>query len=68
MELVDSEHVLVAAKDDTALASAVRQLLGEPALAARLAAAGRAFVVARHDWRRSAENLDAALTELAARR
>jgi glycosyltransferase involved in cell wall biosynthesis len=68
MELVDSEHVLVAAKDDAALAGAVRQLLGEPALAARLAAAGRAFVVARHDWRRSAENLDAALTELAARR
>jgi len=68
MGLVDSEHVLIAAKDDAALAGAVRRLVGEPAFAARLAAAGRAFVVARHDWRRGAETLDAALTELAARR
>jgi glycosyltransferase involved in cell wall biosynthesis len=43
------EHLLVA--DDAAgLAAAIGRLLDDPALAARLGAAGRALAVARFDW------------------
>jgi glycosyltransferase involved in cell wall biosynthesis len=45
----DREHLLIA---DTAasFADAVVELLGDPALRARLGAAGRAHVAARYDW------------------
>jgi glycosyltransferase involved in cell wall biosynthesis len=52
----------VASKTEAALVGAVRRLLGDPELAARLAAAGRAFVVAHHDWRTIARDLSATLT------
>ncbi len=62
--LADGEHLLVAAKSDAALAGAARRLLDDAALAARLGAAGRAFVVAHHDWGRIARDLSATLIEL----
>ena len=53
--------VLVAPHDAVGLASALDRLLGDAALRARLAAAGREAVVARHDLSACARDLAAAL-------
>jgi glycosyltransferase involved in cell wall biosynthesis len=62
-ELRDCEHVVVAAKTEQALDSAVRQLLGDPGRASALASAGRRFVVEKHDWEDIGRTLDDVLTE-----
>jgi glycosyltransferase involved in cell wall biosynthesis len=50
LELEDGRHVLVA--DSAAdFAAATERLLGQPALRARLSAAGREAVRERYDWR-----------------
>jgi glycosyltransferase involved in cell wall biosynthesis len=64
-QLRDGEHVLVAQKREDELLAALDRLADDPQLAGRLGAAGRAFVVARHDWRRSAERLEEALLMVA---
>jgi glycosyltransferase involved in cell wall biosynthesis len=63
-DLRDGEHVLMAPKEERGLATAVRRLLEDEPLAARLGSAGRAFVVERHDWRVGARTLEAALARL----
>lgn len=45
----DREHLLIA-DEPRAFADAVLELMGDPALRARLGAAGRAHVAARYDW------------------
>ena len=45
----DGEHLLIA-DDDDGLAAGLADILEQPALGARLAAAARAYVSARHDW------------------
>jgi glycosyltransferase involved in cell wall biosynthesis len=67
-ELLDDGRagLLVAPDDAAGLASAVGRLLDDPALAARLAAAGRAAVRARHDLSSCARDLVAALGVAAA--
>jgi glycosyltransferase involved in cell wall biosynthesis len=62
--LVPGEHVLVAEKAEESLVSAIRRILDDGELAGRLAAQGRSFVVARHDWKALARSLDDALAEL----
>lgn len=52
LDLVDGEHLLVADGAD-ALADAAIAVLRDPALARRLAAAGRAEVARRFDWART---------------
>jgi glycosyltransferase involved in cell wall biosynthesis len=61
--LRDGEHVIVAEKDDGALGRAVGFLLENPLQARALAAAGRRFACACHDWRAIARELESVLTE-----
>jgi glycosyltransferase involved in cell wall biosynthesis len=49
LEVRDGEQLRVAGDDD-AFAAALAELLETPALGARLAAGGRAYVRDRHDW------------------
>jgi glycosyltransferase involved in cell wall biosynthesis len=49
LDVADGEHLLVADSDEE-LAGAILRLLADPALAARLAGHGRAFVERRHTW------------------
>ncbi len=62
--LVPGEHVLIAEKAEESLVRAIQQVFHDPKLAERLGASGRAFVVARHDWKAIARTLDDALCEL----
>jgi glycosyltransferase involved in cell wall biosynthesis len=62
IDVRDGEHLLIADTPD-AFAAAVRRLLEDPELAARLAAAGRERARARYDWDRLAGTLDASLRE-----
>jgi sugar transferase (PEP-CTERM/EpsH1 system associated) len=56
--IVPDVHALIAADAD-GLAAAILRVLGDPALAERLGAAGRAYVVAHHDWQVVARELEA---------
>jgi len=47
---------LLVADEASACAGAIARLLGDPALAARVGAAGRALVEARFDWNRIADD------------
>jgi glycosyltransferase involved in cell wall biosynthesis len=51
------EHLMVA-DEPKEFADAVVRVLSQPALSARLAEAGRAFVEQRHDWRTALGSLD----------
>src|SRR5205807_291022 len=62
-ELRDGEHVLVAEKNEDALARAVRRLVDEQELAAALAAAGRRFVCEHHNWTSIAPVLESVLLD-----
>lgn len=62
--LVPGEHVVVVEKAEESLGLAIRHVLDDGELAGRLGASGRAFVVARHDWKAIARTLDDALCEL----
>ena len=66
IDAVDGVHVLMADTPE-AFAAAVVRLLDDPALAGRLAAAGRELVQRRYDWRGVSDRLTGAL-EAAARR
>lgn len=57
------EHCLLAA-DAPGLAAAIVRLAGDPALAAGLAQAGRAYVRAAHDWEHAADQLEAVYTQV----
>lgn len=59
--------LLVPPGDAAALARALRRVIAEPALAARLAAGSRAAGARLPDWRQSAERWERALDLLAAR-
>jgi glycosyltransferase involved in cell wall biosynthesis len=60
------EHLLIAEKDERALAAVLRRVLEDRSLADRLRAASREFVVPNHDWRTIAGRLEAALVDLVA--
>lgn len=63
--LRDGEHaLLVPAGDASALADALGRLLGDPALRARLGAAGRRLVLERYSGARVAETLEAHYADL----
>jgi glycosyltransferase involved in cell wall biosynthesis len=67
--LVDGEHAaLVPAGDGRALADALRCVLGDPGLRARLGAAGRRLVEAHYSGPRVAESLERLYQRLAVRR
>jgi glycosyltransferase involved in cell wall biosynthesis len=51
------EAVLYAPEDAASLGAALAGLLADPARAARIGAAGRALVEARHSWDQHAEEL-----------
>jgi glycosyltransferase involved in cell wall biosynthesis len=59
---------VVPAGDVDALASALEELVSNPALAARLGAEGRRRVLAESGWERVAEHVEAALVRLPRRR
>ena len=61
LEARHGEHLLVAASAETFAAELVR-LLGDEALAQRLAAAGRRLVESAYTWERSVERLEAVYT------
>lgn len=63
-DLLPEEHLLVAETSVESLSAAFDRLLDEPGLAARLSAAGRAYVEANHDWDVHVERLDRALRRL----
>jgi glycosyltransferase involved in cell wall biosynthesis len=63
-DLRHGEHLLVAEKSEAALLASLERLAADRGLAAELGARARAFIEERHDWRRSAEVLEAALLEL----
>jgi glycosyltransferase involved in cell wall biosynthesis len=63
-ELRHGEHLLVAGKTARDLLAGLEHLADDADLAGRLGAAGRAFVVERHDWRDAADRLEAALGSL----
>jgi glycosyltransferase involved in cell wall biosynthesis len=65
---VDGTHLLVAAKSERDVIARLDELAGDPALAERIGAEARGFVVEHHDWSRSASVLDAALRELVGER
>jgi glycosyltransferase involved in cell wall biosynthesis len=58
------EHLLVA-DDAAAFADHLLRLLGDPALRRRLAAAGRALVADRYDWRRVGPDFEALVERVA---
>jgi glycosyltransferase involved in cell wall biosynthesis len=60
------DHVWVAEKDDDDLVAAIDRLLADEETASGLAAAGRAHVVAHHDWKKLGGRLEAALLALLA--
>jgi glycosyltransferase involved in cell wall biosynthesis len=65
--LVDGEHALLVHAGDAAdLAGALARLVGDPALRARLGAAGRRLVVDRYSGEKLAEALEAHYARLAA--
>jgi glycosyltransferase involved in cell wall biosynthesis len=59
LEARDGEHLLVAASAED-FAAALARVLGDEALAERLALAGRALVESAYTWERSVERLEAA--------
>jgi len=59
--------LLVPARDPGAFAEAIRTLLGDPALRARMGAAALAHVLARHDVSSAARQLDAIVRDTLAR-
>jgi polysaccharide biosynthesis protein PslH len=63
-ELQDGEHVVRADKSEAALVQAIVRILDEPTVAADLAAAGRRFVCAHHDWTRIADRLESVLVDV----
>jgi glycosyltransferase involved in cell wall biosynthesis len=64
-ELIEPDrHALVVPIDATAVADAIGRVLGDPAMAARLGAEGRALVEAHRDSRAEMDRLAAAYREL----
>ena len=63
MHFVEDEHLLIA-EDAADFARQVVRLMDDPALARRLAEAGRAFVIARYSWLTSASAMESALAGL----
>jgi glycosyltransferase involved in cell wall biosynthesis len=61
----DGEHLRIA-EDDDGVAAALARLLTDPAEGARLAAAARAYVSARHDWDAVVRAYQAVYAEIAA--
>ncbi len=63
LEAINGEHMLIA---DTprAFADAVLQILDDPALGVRLGKMGRDWVIARHSWERSADQVREAYRRL----
>ncbi len=53
--------IAVPPEDAEALASAINQVLADPARAAKLGARGRTFIVEHHSWRQMAEETAEAL-------
>jgi len=62
--LRDGEELLVSEPELTAVVRSLRAVLEDPFLATRLGTAARRFVVRRHDWERSAVQLEGVLVEL----
>jgi glycosyltransferase involved in cell wall biosynthesis len=60
------DQVWVADKDDGGLVAAIDRLLADEHTASRLGVAGRAHVVAHHDWKKLAGRLESALLALLA--
>jgi glycosyltransferase involved in cell wall biosynthesis len=60
IDVRDGEHLLIADTPED-FAAAVRRLLDDPGLAARIGAAGRRRVRERYDWELVVERLDASL-------
>lgn len=67
LTVTDGQDILIR-DDPDALADAVLDLLGSPALAARLHAAGRALVEARYDWSRVMASMEEELLAMAGAR
>ena len=63
---VSGQHLIIA-DDAPAFAAAVTQLLADPALAARIGAAGRGLVEARFDWSRIATDHERIYDDVLAR-
>jgi glycosyltransferase involved in cell wall biosynthesis len=68
LEVRDGEHLLIVPKDVGAVAAALDRLAGDPTLAQRLGAGGRAYVHEHHGWDAIAVRLEAALERLMAAR
>jgi glycosyltransferase involved in cell wall biosynthesis len=66
LDVVDGQHLLVAATPH-AFASAIVRLLADPALRARLGASARRLAVERYDWGTIAGELEQFYEELACR-
>ncbi len=67
LDVRDGENVLVA-RDADELLAACRRVLDDPALAARLGAAGRETVLERYTWDRATADLEQQLAEVAGHR
>jgi glycosyltransferase involved in cell wall biosynthesis len=57
-------HELLVAADAAGFAAAIAGLLGDPARAKALGAAGRAYVLRAHDWAETLAPLDRAISAL----
>jgi len=54
----DVTGIIVAPRDVTAIANAILRLLDDPAVCARLGAAGRAFVLENYEWSENAQRME----------